>query len=182
MTTEVDEIRIYAAGRVGFADAAIVAAGTGVTVTPPAGGPLQVTSKTFGSLVRVADTEVALQNASGGAGGSVVNSIALPSILDVTFNVTDLPIVVGPDVPVTLTKIYARTVSGTCTISFKRGGTDIRNSAGNVISAALTTTSGVIMLSTTIPQTLAAYGVVTMTVTGATALAGLIISISGVPT
>ena len=112
-------------------------------------------------------------------GGSTSNSFASPYIVDVTGTVADLLFGVGPDVAITMTTISARTTSGTCTISFKRGATTVLDNIGAGASSwNITATSSPITLSTSTPQTLAAYGKLFLSVTSPSALTGLIIVIS----
>ena len=131
------------------------------------------------SSVALRNPVLLIENVYVPAGSSASPMASNTYILDVTGNTTDLLFGVGADVAMTLKTISVRTVSGTCTIAFKRNTASIMDAAGGT-SWAINATSAPITLSTSTPQTLPAYGKLYLTVTGASALSGLIIVISGV--
>lgn len=92
----------------------------------------------------------------------------------ITANAT-YPIALWPNVPVTLSEVSARTVSGTCSIQIQKGGSNI-----NGFSSAVAQTTSVTDTAST--ETLAEDAYLTVIVTSASSLTGLCVTFKGTRT
>lgn len=143
--------------------------GTDLVTSSPVTVQAELDGASTGKLYRIV---------GGVSGGGSTGAPEIEATLNITSNVTDQVILIGPSAAATMTKIFIKTIGGSCDVAFKR-----ESAAGTMtaVTKADNTTTAVSITSTTsaaitlaASQSLIAYGAISITVTNVNALAGLV--------
>ena len=162
-------------------DTAKLANGTWVRIFVSGGASASNVMKNMNFVVEVPAGRQG-EDGAPGVDGDPGTGMRTTYLMDITGNVINQVFAAGTDVPITLVSAYLEPLSGSARFGFLRGSTTVMETKSNANSWTLNGVSTTFPFNVATPQTLGAYGKLSIRVTNASALSGIIFGIKGDPT